>query len=73
MVAGGQPAPVLDDIEGSSDHVVALVFLGVEADRAPASAAATSAVIGLLGLFGNDRSDAAGAQTCPMRTRGAPR
>src|ERR1700730_17146671 len=69
VVAGGQPAPVLDDVEGSFDDVAALVFLDVEADRAPASAAAASAVIDLGGLFGDDRADAPGAQTCPVCAR----
>ena len=65
VVAGGQPAPVLDDVERSFDDVAALVFLGVEADRAPASAAAASAVIDLGGLFGDDRADAPGAADVP--------
>ena len=46
------------------------LFLGIQADRATASAAAASAVIDLGGLFGDDRADTPGAQTCPVRARG---
>ena len=70
VVAGGQAAPVLEDVEGALDDVASLVVLGVEVDRPAAVAAAASAVGGLVGGDRDDSGDLAGSQVLAKCTRG---
>lgn len=62
VIAGGQPAPLLELAEAAFDAVVARVAGGIEAGWAPAGRAAASAVGGLVGLPRNGVRDTAGAQ-----------
>lgn len=62
VVAGGQCAPVLGDVEGAFDDVAALVVLGVEVRGSSAGAPASSAVGGLVVLLRDHRGDAPGPQ-----------
>src|SRR5690625_3860179 len=61
VVAGGQGAPLLEDVEGAFHDVAAFVGLGVVGDRAPTLGTASFAVGDLVGALGDDRLHAASA------------
>jgi len=67
VIAGGQAAPVLDGVEGTFDHVAALVFLAVESDGPAASGASTLAVTDLERRFWDDGLDTPGSQMDAVR------
>lgn len=70
VVAGRDPAPLLEVRESALDDVATAVVGRVERGRAPARGAATEAVADLVGRLRDDGADAAIAQVLPDRAGG---
>lgn len=70
VVAGGQSAPLLEQVKPSFDHGAAAIVPCVECRWAPAAGTAPCAVPGLIGRFGDHRDNAASTQMPPDRPRG---
>jgi hypothetical protein len=62
VVAGGDPAPLLEPVEAALDDVAALVGGRVKGVGPAAGAAAATAVVVLVGTFWNGRGDPAPGQ-----------
>ena len=67
VVAGGESAPLLQDVERTLDVVAAFVNLRVEVDRAATVASAAFPVGDLVGAFRSDGLDALFSQHGPER------
>jgi RNA polymerase sigma factor (sigma-70 family) len=70
VVAGGEPSPLLERIEGTLHDVSALVRLGVEPGRPATLGTLALAVPDLPGGLGDHRLDPSGAQHRPVSPRG---
>jgi hypothetical protein len=60
---------LLEEVEGSFDHVAVLVGLGVEVHRSPSPLTASTTVSDLVVWFGDHRGDPTGAEQCPVPSR----